>query len=77
MATKEATLINADALVICTEWQTFKAPDFDLIHKTLKSPVIFDGRNLFDPNHLKKRGFTYYGIGRGCSVNKDEPMIID
>ena len=77
MATKEATLINADALVICTEWQTFKAPDFDLIHKTLKSPVIFDGRNLYDPNHLKKRGFTYYGIGRGCSVNKDEPMIID
>lgn len=69
MGTKEAALQGADALVICTEWQNFRAPDFDLMKSSLKSPVIFDGRNLFDPDRLEKRGFTYYGIGRGASVN--------
>lgn len=52
--TKEATMRGADALVIVTEWQEFKAPDFDLIKKLLKQPVIFDGRNLFDPDKMKK-----------------------
>ncbi len=69
MGTKEAALHGADALVVCTEWQNFRAPDFDVIKKTLKNPVIFDGRNLFDPERLEKRGFTYYAIGRGASVN--------
>ena len=69
MGTKEAALHNADALIICTEWQNFRAPDFDVIKKALKEPVIFDGRNLFDPERLEKRGFTYYGIGRGASIN--------
>ncbi|MBS0970111.1 UDP-glucose/GDP-mannose dehydrogenase family protein [Nissabacter archeti] len=68
MGTKEAALQGADALVICTEWQNFRAPDFDVIKASLKQPVIFDGRNLFDPERLAKRGFTYYGIGRGASV---------
>ncbi|AIR66758.1 UDP-glucose dehydrogenase family protein [Cedecea neteri] len=69
MGTKEAALQGADALVVCTEWQSFKAPDFDLMKKSLKQPVIFDGRNLYDPDRLNKRGFVYYAIGRGASIN--------
>jgi len=72
MGTKEAALQDADALVICTEWQNFRAPDFDVMKKALKQPVIFDGRNLFDPERLQARGFTYYGIGRGASI---KPVI--
>ncbi|MDR0218604.1 MAG: UDP-glucose/GDP-mannose dehydrogenase family protein [Enterobacteriaceae bacterium] len=69
MGTKEAALKEADALIICTEWQNFRAPDFDLIKSSLNTPVIFDGRNLYEPERLKSRGFTYYGIGRGASIN--------
>ncbi len=69
MGTKEAALQGADALVICTEWQSFRVPDFDVIKKTLKQAVIFDGRNLYDPERLSKRGFVYYAIGRGASIN--------
>ncbi|MCW6538307.1 UDP-glucose/GDP-mannose dehydrogenase family protein [Yersinia ruckeri] len=69
MGTKESALQGADALIICTEWQNFRAPDFDVIKSTLKDAVIFDGRNLYDPERLKSRGFTYYAIGRGSSVN--------
>ncbi|WP_024528789.1 UDP-glucose dehydrogenase family protein [Serratia fonticola] len=72
MGTKEAALQGADALVICTEWQSFRAPDFDAIKAALKQPVIFDGRNLYDPERLQARGFTYYGIGRGASI---KPVI--
>ncbi|VEB97060.1 UDP-glucose 6-dehydrogenase tuaD [Cedecea lapagei] len=69
MGTKEAALQGADALVVCTEWQSFKAPDFELMKKSLKQPVIFDGRNLYDPERLNRRGFVYYAIGRGASIN--------
>ncbi|WP_397448282.1 UDP-glucose dehydrogenase family protein [Pseudomonas sp. NA-150] len=62
--TKEAALKNADALVIVTEWQPFRAPDFELLARQLKQPLIFDGRNLFDPQRLSKRGFTYISVGR-------------
>ena len=62
--TKEATLTKADALIIVTEWQAFKAPDFEIIKKMLLSPTIFDGRNLFEPKRLTKKGFTYSAIGR-------------
>ncbi|MHC8327425.1 UDP-glucose dehydrogenase family protein [Pseudomonas sp. LB1P83] len=62
--TKEAALKNADALIIVTEWQSFRAPDFDLLSRQLKQPLIFDGRNLFDPQRLSKRGFTYVSVGR-------------
>ncbi|MFD1803405.1 UDP-glucose dehydrogenase family protein [Mixta tenebrionis] len=68
MGTKEAALQGADALVICTEWQNFRAPDFDVIKNALKQPVIFDGRNLYDPERTSKRGFVYYAIGRGASL---------
>jgi UDPglucose 6-dehydrogenase len=65
--TKEAALKDADALVVVTEWQAFRAPDFELIRARLKAPVIFDGRNLYDPARLAKRGFAYYAIGRGLA----------
>ena len=63
--TKEAALRGADALVIMTEWQVFRAPDFELIREKLAAPVIFDGRNLYDPARMARRGFAYYAIGRG------------
>ncbi len=62
--TKEQALKGADALVICTEWQNFKAPDFDFIKQQLSEPVIFDGRNLFSPQRMAQKGFKYYSIGR-------------
>jgi UDPglucose 6-dehydrogenase len=57
-------LAGADALVIFTEWQQFRTPDFDLIKAKLKKPVIFDGRNLYEPGYMKKMGFEYYCVGR-------------
>ncbi|MBL0709952.1 MAG: UDP-glucose/GDP-mannose dehydrogenase family protein, partial [Colwellia sp.] len=69
MGTKESALNNADALVVCTEWSQFRAPDFKLIEQSLSHKVIVDGRNLYDPALLKQRGFAYYGIGRGESVS--------
>jgi UDPglucose 6-dehydrogenase len=72
MGTKEATLQNADALVICTEWQNFRAPDFDFIKESLSNAVVFDGRNMFDPERMQKKGFDYYCIGRALSVNGNE-----
>ena len=62
--TKEAALKNADALVIVTEWTLFRAPDFELLKRQLKQPLIFDGRNLFEPQRMSKRGFTYVSVGR-------------
>jgi len=58
-------LINADALVIVTEWQEFRSPDFDKLKSLLNEPVIVDGRNLYNPKQMKELGFIYYGIGRG------------
>ncbi len=57
-------LENVDAIVICTEWSIFRTPNFDKIKKLVKSPVIFDGRNLYDTEEIKKEGFKYYSIGR-------------
>jgi UDPglucose 6-dehydrogenase len=59
------TLKGADALVIVTEWREFRSPDFDFIKGALKSPVIFDGRNLYDPAHMTREGISYYAVGRG------------
>jgi len=64
----DETLQGADALAIVTEWQEFRSPDFDTVRSRLKYPVIFDGRNLYDPAFVKQFGLTYYGIGRGASV---------
>jgi UDPglucose 6-dehydrogenase len=59
---------GADALAIATEWQEFRSPDFDRLRQILKSPLIFDGRNLYDPSVVSRFGFTYYAIGRGRSL---------
>ncbi len=59
---------DADALVICTEWQVFRSPDFERVKDALRQPVIFDGRNVYSPAMMSALGFTYYGIGRGESV---------
>lgn len=55
---------DADALIIATEWKVFRSPDLDVMLEQMKSPIIFDGRNIYQPNHLRKAGFEYYGIGR-------------
>lgn len=68
MGTPESVLAGADALIICTEWQQFKAPDFDLIARQLNQPLIFDGRNLFDPERMERRGIEYFAIGRGAAL---------
>jgi UDPglucose 6-dehydrogenase len=57
-------LKGADALMILTEWNEFRNPEFSQIKENLKSPVIFDGRNIFDPKTVRDLGFVYYGIGR-------------
>jgi UDPglucose 6-dehydrogenase len=62
--TKEAAVQDADALVIMTEWRQFKAPDLEALKQALKAPLIFDGRNLYDPQRMRERGFSYHGIGR-------------
>lgn len=67
MGTPESALNGADALIICTEWQQFNAPDFDLIGQRLKRPVIFDGRNLYNIERMAQNGFNYLPIGRGDS----------
>ena len=56
---------GSDALVIATEWMSFRNPDFDRMKSLLKQPIIVDGRNLYDPARMKERGFEYVGIGRG------------
>ncbi len=58
------TLRGADALAIVTEWKAFRSPDFDQVKSLLKAPVIFDGRNLFEPDVIGAAGFEYHGIGR-------------
>ena len=55
---------GADALLLVTEWQAFRNPNFERMKTMMKSPVIFDGRNLYEPGQLRQQGFTYYGIGR-------------
>ena len=57
-------LDGADALLILTEWNDYRHPDFDRIKSLLKQPLIFDGRNIFDPQNMSKAGFHYYSIGR-------------
>jgi len=68
VGTKEAALEKADALIICTEWKNFRAPNFELLRSALRNPVIFDGRNLYEPDRMSSLGFEYYAVGRGLSV---------
>jgi UDPglucose 6-dehydrogenase len=55
---------GADALALVTEWHEFRRPNFDRLKELLVEPVVFDGRNIWDPEELRAKGFTYYGIGR-------------
>ena len=55
---------GADALAILTEWKQFVHPDFAQMRRLMRSPVIFDGRNLYDPQRMREAGFVYYSIGR-------------
>jgi UDPglucose 6-dehydrogenase len=66
----DEALEGADALAIVTEWREFRSPDFDLIKAKLSAPVIFDGRNLYDPSLLRRLGFRYFAIGRGDSLRR-------
>jgi len=63
-----AALDGADALVVMTEWKMFWSPDFERIRAALASPVVIDGRNIYDPKTVEGAGLAYYGIGRGRSV---------
>ncbi|ALR04249.1 UDP-glucose/GDP-mannose dehydrogenase family protein [Xylella fastidiosa] len=67
--TAYAALQCADALIVVTEWKQFRSPDFFVIRDALKDAVIFDGRNLYDPQEIEEAGLAYYGIGRGRSLH--------
>jgi len=64
---------GADALAIVTEWQEFRSPDFDYIKSALRTPVIFDGRNLYDPAHMERVGLGYHAIGRAKPSKAGKP----
>ncbi|HXE76966.1 MAG TPA: UDP-glucose/GDP-mannose dehydrogenase family protein, partial [Rhodanobacter sp.] len=64
----EEALHGADALAVVTEWKAFRSPDFALVRKLLREPVVFDGRNLYVPAMVEQAGLAYYGIGRGRSL---------
>jgi len=68
VASASDALLGADALAVVTEWQEFRSPDFESIRSVLKQPVIFDGRNLYDPGLVQRFGLHYFAIGRGESV---------
>ena len=57
-------LTDADALIIATEWNEFREPDFRKMRQLLRSPVVFDGRNIYSPGQMRSLGFTYFSIGR-------------
>jgi UDPglucose 6-dehydrogenase len=63
--TSPQVMEGADALAIVTEWREFRSPDFEYIRGALRTPAIFDGRNLYDPEQMARAGFSYYAIGRG------------
>lgn len=68
VGTREIAAEGADALVICTEWKSFRAVDFSWLKAKLNFPVIVDGRNLYNPEEVKKAGLMYYAVGRGDSL---------
>ena len=66
----EDAVKGADALAVATEWREFRSPDFGVLRSSLRAPVIFDGRNVFEPEHMKRIGFEYFGIGRGVTGSR-------
>jgi UDPglucose 6-dehydrogenase len=69
---RDDTLLGADALAICTEWKQFVHPDFEEMRRLMRQPVIFDGRNIYNPQRMAEAGFTYYSIGRPA-VRGEQP----
>jgi UDPglucose 6-dehydrogenase len=67
-ATPMGALEDADALIIVTEWKEFRSPDFEDIRERLREPVVFDGRNLYDPAMVRSAGLEYHGVGRGAGL---------
>ena len=59
-----AALTGADALVLVTEWNEFREPDYGRMRKMMRQPVIFDGRNIYNPEQIRAQGFTYFSMGR-------------
>lgn len=73
----EDALVGADALVIATEWKAFLSPDFERIKNTLQNPLIFDGRNLYEPAYMRAIGIEYHGIGRNnCGEKALQPTPV-
>jgi UDPglucose 6-dehydrogenase len=70
-------LEGADALVLLTEWKLFRSPDFGRIRAALREPVLFDGRNLYDPAAVEGAGLAYYGIGRGRSIGLASHAVVE
>ncbi|MFH1099055.1 MAG: UDP-glucose/GDP-mannose dehydrogenase family protein [Candidatus Uhrbacteria bacterium] len=62
---------GVDALCICTEWDEFRSPDFERMRACMRSPIIFDGRNIYEPSELQAQGFRYYALGRSCGQHVD------
>ena len=69
---RDDTLANADGLIIVTEWNEFRSPDFHALRAALKEPAIFDGRNLYDPDLLAQLGFAYYSIGQSTHLARGD-----
>ncbi len=69
VSSRDEAVEGADALVICTEWKQFRAVDFQWLRGQLRSPVLVDGRNMFDPQQVKAAGLMYYAVGRADSLN--------
>lgn len=72
VGTANAALQNADALVLVTEWKNFRSPDFSMLKNTLSGAVVFDGRNVYDPESVEQAGLAYYGIGRGRAIARPD-----
>lgn len=72
---KYDALRGADALLLVTEWKQFRNPDYDRMKTLLKTPVIFDGRNQYDPTEIAAGGFDYYAIGRGTALPRDSDAL--
>ncbi len=67
-ASAEEAAQGADALAIATEWREFRSPDFSVLKSALRAPVIFDGRNVYEPEHMRQMGFEYFCVGRGAAA---------
>ena len=61
---------GADALALVTEWRDYRRPNFERLRGLMRTPVLVDGRNVWEPSEARAAGFTYYGIGRGCGSKK-------